>query len=80
MEDAIKSFFREKVICAGRTDAGVHAKEQVAHFDTNLNRERHSWLRGINSFLPPSISVMGKVSALDFRVSLHGLENIATQF
>ena len=51
LEDAIEVFFREvKVICAGRTDAGVHAKEQVAHFDTNLNRERHSWLRGINSF------------------------------
>ena len=27
------------------------------HFDTNLNRERHSWLRGINSFLPASINV-----------------------
>ncbi|GIR47973.1 MAG: hypothetical protein CM15mP58_00700 [Burkholderiaceae bacterium] len=51
LEDALEVFFREvKVICAGRTDAGVHAKEQVVHFDTNLNRERHSWLRGINSF------------------------------
>ena len=59
LEDAIEKFSLEKikVICAGRTDAGVHAKEQVVHFDTNLNRERHSWLRGINSFLPASINV-----------------------
>ena len=58
-EEALEKFSLEKikVICAGRTDAGVHAKEQVVHFDTNLNRERHSWLRGINSFLPASINV-----------------------
>lgn len=43
--------------CAGRTDAGVHAIEQVAHFDTEVEREAFSWVRGVNAFLPPSISV-----------------------
>lgn len=43
--------------CAGRTDAGVHALEQVVHFDTDLDREMFSWVRGVNAFLPPSIAV-----------------------
>ena len=43
--------------CAGRTDAGVHAIEQVAHFDTDIDRPSQSWVRGLNSFLPPSIAV-----------------------
>jgi tRNA pseudouridine38-40 synthase len=45
------------VTCAGRTDAGVHALEQVVHFDTPLEREIFSWVRGVNAFLPPSIAV-----------------------
>ena len=59
LEEAIKRFSLQeiKVVCAGRTDAGVHAKGQVIHFDTSLKRERYSWLRGINSFLPASINV-----------------------
>jgi tRNA pseudouridine38-40 synthase len=43
--------------CAGRTDAGVHASEQIVHFDTDLNRLPHAWVRGVNAFLPPSIGV-----------------------
>jgi tRNA pseudouridine38-40 synthase len=43
--------------CAGRTDAGVHAIEQVIHFDTDLNRPVQSWVRGVNAFLPESIVV-----------------------
>jgi tRNA pseudouridine38-40 synthase len=43
--------------CAGRTDAGVHAVEQVVHFDTELNRAPQSWIRGVNTFLPDSIAV-----------------------
>jgi tRNA pseudouridine38-40 synthase len=43
--------------CAGRTDAGVHAIEQVVHFDTDLNRATMSWIRGVNAFLPESIVV-----------------------
>jgi tRNA pseudouridine38-40 synthase len=43
--------------CAGRTDAGVHALEQVVHFDTDLDRAAQSWIRGVNTFLPDSITV-----------------------
>jgi tRNA pseudouridine38-40 synthase len=46
-----------RVMCAGRTDAGVHALMQVVHFDTNLQRETSSWLRGTNAFLPSDIAV-----------------------
>jgi len=44
-------------ITAGRTDAGVHALGQVIHFDTHVEREEFSWVRGVNSFLPGSIVV-----------------------
>ena len=43
--------------CAGRTDAGVHALEQVVHFDTDLERPAYSWVNGVNAFLPDSIAV-----------------------
>jgi tRNA pseudouridine38-40 synthase len=43
--------------CAGRTDTGVHALEQVVHFDTDLERPMYSWINGVNAFLPDSIAV-----------------------
>ncbi|MDP2256150.1 MAG: tRNA pseudouridine(38-40) synthase TruA [Polaromonas sp.] len=46
-----------RVMCAGRTDAGVHALMQVAHFDTTVQREDASWVRGTNAFLPADIAV-----------------------
>jgi len=42
---------------AGRTDAGVHALHQVAHFDTDVERTPRQWLLGINSNLPPDVAV-----------------------
>jgi len=45
------------LVCAGRTDAGVHALGQVAHFDTQALRVERSWILGANSHLPDSISV-----------------------
>lgn len=59
LETALKKFTCHDVatVCAGRTDAGVHALEQVVHFDTPLERPAFSWVRGVNSFLPPSIAV-----------------------
>jgi len=44
-------------ICAGRTDAGVHALNQVVHFDAPVRREAFSWVRGTNSHLPSDIAV-----------------------
>jgi tRNA pseudouridine38-40 synthase len=43
--------------CAGRTDAGVHACNQVAHFDTDAERDPRAWLLGANTYLPSDISV-----------------------
>lgn len=42
---------------AGRTDAGVHALHQVAHFDTSVTRTPRQWLLGINSNLPPDVAI-----------------------
>jgi len=46
-----------RVICAGRTDAGVHATAQVVHFDTLAERGMRSWVYGANANLPKSVSV-----------------------
>lgn len=47
-----------RVICAGRTDTGVHATAQVIHFDTGVERSTHSWVFGANTNLPDSISIL----------------------
>ena len=46
-----------RVVCAGRTDAGVHALAQVVHFDTEAVRPDTAWVRGVNSHLPESVAV-----------------------
>jgi len=47
-----------RVHCAGRTDAGVHAIEQVIHFDTGALRSERSWTLGTNANLSPDINVL----------------------
>ena len=46
------------VTCAGRTDRGVHAREQVVHFDTTAERPLTAWVRGVNAVLPGSVAVL----------------------
>lgn len=50
----------EEVRCmgAGRTDAGVHAIEQIAHFDTGARRSRRDWLFGANTYLPDDVNLL----------------------
>lgn len=59
LEAAVSSVADEpvEVVCAGRTDTGVHASGQVAHFDTTSQRSERSWVLGANTNLPDDISV-----------------------
>ncbi len=59
LEAALARFADEPIrtLCAGRTDAGVHAINQVVHFDTTREREDFSWVRGTNRFLPMDVAV-----------------------
>lgn len=47
-----------EVTCAGRTDAGVHGRCQVVHFDTEVQRDPRSWVLGGCSNLPSSVAVL----------------------
>lgn len=59
VEKAISSVANEavKCVCAGRTDAGVHAAAQVVHFDTSAERSTRGWLLGVNTHLPGDINI-----------------------
>ncbi len=59
LERALSQVAAEPVslTCAGRTDAGVHACGQVAHFDTGAARSLRGWVLGANSELPRDVSV-----------------------
>ncbi len=59
LEQALAAFAAVPVrtVCAGRTDAGVHALNQVVHIDAPVAREPFSWVRGTNRFLPADIAV-----------------------
>ena len=60
LEKALSQFCdlpRVSTLCAGRTDAGVHGLMQVVHFDTDIERDPYSWVRGTNRYLPDDISV-----------------------
>ena len=43
--------------CAGRTDAGVHAVNQIMHFETTVDRPESAWVRGTRRFLPAGIAL-----------------------
>jgi tRNA pseudouridine38-40 synthase len=59
LERALAHVAGERVgtICAGRTDAGVHALAQVVHFDTGAERSEVAWVRGVNALLPSACAV-----------------------
>lgn len=63
MQDAVEAALASvadaptRVVCAGRTDAGVHALAQVVHFDTEATRPDTAWVRGVNAHLPASVAV-----------------------
>ncbi|WP_289187286.1 tRNA pseudouridine(38-40) synthase TruA [uncultured Parasutterella sp.] len=59
LESAVVQFTGEKIkaVCAGRTDAKVHACGQVVHLDTETDRKEVSWIRGLNSYLPSEVAV-----------------------
>ena len=58
-EAALSRFADREVrsVCAGRTDAGVHALNQVVHLDVDIVRDTGAWVRGVNRYLPPDIAV-----------------------
>jgi tRNA pseudouridine38-40 synthase len=59
LEGALAQFVGSPVetVCAGRTDAGVHASGQVVHIVAPVDRPDWNWVRGVNTFLPSSIRV-----------------------
>jgi len=67
LERALAAIAGEPVatVAAGRTDAGVHATMQVAHFDTAASRPDTAWVRGVNAHLPPEIAVRWAVVVPD---------------
>jgi len=63
VEAALNDFLADparpiSVVCAGRTDTGVHAALQVVHFDCAIERDDVAWVRGVNAYLPPSIRIL----------------------
>jgi len=54
-----------QLVCAGRTDAGVHAIEQVAHFESDAERSERAWVLGANCRLPADIRLLWVVPVSD---------------
>ncbi|MEP0365329.1 MAG: tRNA pseudouridine(38-40) synthase TruA [Cyclobacteriaceae bacterium] len=56
---ALSTILRSETECvgSGRTDTGVHATHQIAHFDTDSEAEPEALVYKLNSFLPKSISI-----------------------
>ncbi len=59
LEKALSKVANEPItlVCAGRTDAGVHATNQVIHFDTLARRSPKAWVMGTGPHLPDAVAV-----------------------
>ena len=82
VESALSDIANEivNVYCAGRTDTGVHAIQQVIHFETLSVREPHSWILGANSKLPKDISVIWALNVDDNFHARYAAENRTYQY
>lgn len=79
LEAAIKRVSGENIsiLCAGRTDAGVHALGQVIAFDSNSSVPGEKWQFALNSFLPPDIQAVDSTEcAPNFHPRFHALSKI----
>lgn len=67
LEQVLSKIADEPIVLhgAGRTDAGVHATNMIAHFDTNAIRPERGWLMGANSQLPKDIAIQW-IQQMDF--------------
>jgi tRNA pseudouridine38-40 synthase len=67
LEPAVSSIAGARVAItgAGRTDSGVHARIQVAHFDTDAKRPSSAWVRGVNAMLPDAVAVLWSQEVAD---------------
>lgn len=77
LESALSQIAGEaiSVVCAGRTDAGVHALGQVVHFDAAADRPLTAWVRGANALLPSALAVTwAKPVREDFHARYSALE------
>lgn len=79
LQSAVKQVSGESVsiLCAGRTDAGVHAQGQVIAFDTNSSVPGEKWKFALNSFLPPDIHAVASAECdSDFHPRFHALSKV----
>lgn len=67
LEAALSSFADHKIstITAGRTDTGVHALNQVVHFESSANRKIDGWIKGVNANLPLAIRIKQACQVVD---------------
>jgi len=71
VQDALESAIGEiagapvRLHAAGRTDSGVHALQQVVHFDTEAKRPLSAWVRGVNRHLPGTVAVLWSRAVAD---------------
>jgi tRNA pseudouridine38-40 synthase len=67
LEDALATVARQpvSVVGSGRTDAGVHARGQAAHFELAAELDTHRLARSLNGLLPPTVAVLAAERAPD---------------